>query len=205
MGDRRSDRHSKESSYGSDAVMGPDPAVLLLVGCAAKRQYQAQQRNTILQMRQQTLSTMYGQIRGSSRRWPELGLRRLRQREQQPAGDQHGTGYGVLRDHRTGRDTYMKMASAGFRGGMGIKKFQAPDHLQRCGGAGSLRHHRLRRQRAQADLAAKSAEDGKVVVSEAANADFQKVKMYQITERGGGAGHHAQGYKYWPDDELNGN
>ena len=58
---------------------------------------------------------------------------------------------------------------------------------------------------AQADLAAKSAEDGKVVVSEAANADFQKVKMYQITEKGVAVQATMQGYKYWPDDELNGN
>ena len=57
---------------------------------------------------------------------------------------------------------------------------------------------------AQADLAAKSAEDGKVVVSEAANADFQKVKMYQLTEQGLAAQATMQGYKYWPDDELNG-
>ena len=42
-------------------------------------------------------------------------------------------------------------------------------------------------------------------VSEAANADFQKVKMYQITEKGVAVQATMQGYKYWPDDELNGN
>ena len=45
--------------------------------------------------------------------------------------------------------------------------------------------------------------DGKVVVSEAANADFQKVKMYQLTEQGVVVQATMQGYKYWPDDELN--
>ena len=114
-----------------------------------------------------------------------------------------GSGYGVLRDNRTGRDTYMKMATAGMGIGMGIKKFQAViifndaaalDRFITTGFDAS----------AQADLAAKSAEDGKVVVSEAANADFQKVKMYQLTEKGVAVQATMQGYKYWPDDDLNG-
>ncbi|MNE19538.1 hypothetical protein D3C80_1126250 [compost metagenome] len=97
----------------------------------------------------------------------------------------------------------MKMATAGMGIGMGIKKFQAViifndaaalDRFITTGFDAS----------AQADLAAKSAEDGKVVVSEAANADFQKVKMYQLTEQGLAAQATMQGYKYWPDDALNG-
>ena len=115
-------------------------AVLLLVGCA-KGDTPAEQRSHIQQMRQQTLSILYGQD-------------------------------GVLRDNGTGRDTYMELATAGMGIGMGIKKFQAViifndaaalDRFITTGFDAS----------AQADLAAKSAEDGKVGVSEAANADFQ--------------------------------
>ncbi|MEB6608003.1 MULTISPECIES: lipid-binding SYLF domain-containing protein [Aeromonas] len=190
---------------GQMRLWGQILAVLLLVGCAAKGDTPAQQRNTILQMRQQTLSTMYGQDPGIKQEVARAkGYAVFANVNNNLLVISTGTGYGVLRDHRTGRDTYMKMASAGFGVGMGIKKFQALiifndaaalDRFVTTGFDAS----------AQADLAAKSAEDGKVVVSEAANADFQKVKMYQITEKGVAVQATMQGYKYWPDDELNGN
>lgn len=178
-------------------------AVLLLVGCAAKGDTPAEQRNSILQMRQQALSTLYGQD-------PNIRQEVTRSRGYAVFTNVNnnllllsaGSGYGVLRDNRTGRDTYMKMATAGMGIGMGIKKFQALiifndvaalDRFITTGFDAS----------AQADLAAKSADDGKVVVSEAANADFQKVKMYQLTEQGVAVQATMQGYKYWPDDELN--
>ena len=178
--------------------------VLLLIGCAAKGDTPAQQRNTIVQMRQQTLSTLYGKA-------PDIKREVTRSRGYAVFSNVNnnllvlsaGSGYGVLRDNRTGRDTYMKMATAGFGVGMGIKKFQALiifndatalDRFITTGFDAS----------AQADVAAKSAEDGKVVVSEAANADFQKVKMYQLTEQGVAVQATMQGYKYWPDEELNG-
>lgn len=178
--------------------------LLLLVGCASKGDTPAEQRSNILQMRQQTLSTMYGQDPNIKREVARAkGYAVFANVNNNLLVISTGTGYGVLRDHRTGRDTYMKMASAGFGVGMGIKKFQALiifndaaalDRFITTGFDAS----------AQADVAAKSAEDGKVVVSEAANADFQKVKMYQITEKGVAVQATMQGYKYWPDDELNG-
>ncbi|MEG0007474.1 MAG: hypothetical protein RR721_20410 [Aeromonas sp.] len=179
-------------------------AVLLLFGCAAKGDTPAQQRNTILQMREQALSTLYGKA-------PDIKREVARSKGYAVFSNVNnnllllsaGSGYGVLKDNRTGRDTYMKMATAGFGVGMGIKKFQALiifndvtalDRFITTGFDAS----------AQADVAAKSADDGKVVVSEAANADFQKVKMYQLTEQGVAVQATMQGYKYWPDDELNG-
>lgn len=178
-------------------------AVLLLVGCA-KGDTPAEQRNHIQLMRQQTLSTLYAQD-GSTRQEVarSKGYAVFTNVNNNLLVLSAGSGYGVLRDNRTGRDTYMKMATAGMGIGMGIKKFQAViifndaaalDRFITTGFDAS----------AQADLAAKSADDGKVVVSEAANADFQKVKMYQLTEQGLAAQATMQGYKYWPDDELNG-
>ncbi|MGE6122615.1 hypothetical protein [Aeromonas media] len=177
--------------------------ILLLVGCA-KGDNPAEQRNNIQQMRQQTLSTLYGQnpnIRQEVAR--SKGYAVFNNVNNNLLVLSAGSGYGVLRDNRNGRDTYMKMATAGMGIGMGIKKFQAViifnetaalDRFITTGFDAS----------AQADLAAKSADDGKVVVSEAANADFQKVKMYQLTEKGVAVQATMQGYKYWPDDELNG-
>lgn len=178
-------------------------AVLLLVGCA-KGDTPAEQRSHIQLMRQQTLSTLYGQDGGTRQEVARSkGYAVFTNVNNNLLVLSAGSGYGVLRDNRTGRDTYMKMATAGMGIGMGIKKFQAViifndaaalDRFITTGFDAS----------AQADLAAKSAEDGKVVVSEAANADFQKVKMYQLTEQGLAAQATMQGYKYWPDDELNG-
>ncbi|MGE6158480.1 hypothetical protein ACPCT8_14250 [Aeromonas media] len=177
--------------------------ILLLVGCA-KGDNPAEQRNNIQQMRQQTLSTLYGQnpnIRQEVAR--SKGYAVFNNVNNNLLVLSAGSGYGVLRDNRNGRDTYMKMATAGMGIGMGIKKFQAViifnetaalDRFITTGFDAS----------AQADLAAKSADDGKGVVSEAANADFQKVKMYQLTEKGVAVQATMQGYKYWPDDELNG-
>ena len=177
--------------------------ILLLVGCA-KGDNPAEQRSNIQQMRQQTLSTLYGQnpnIRQEVAR--AKGYAVFNNVNNNLLVLSAGSGYGVLRDNRTGRDTYMKMATAGMGIGMGIKKFQALiifndtaalDRFITTGFDAS----------AQADMAAKSANDGKVVVSEAANADFQKVKMYQLTEKGVAVQATMQGYKYWPDDELNG-
>ena len=178
-------------------------AVLLLVGCA-KGDTPAEQRNHIQQMRQQTLSTLYGQDAGTRQEVARSkGYAVFTNVNNSLLVLGAGSGYGVLRDNRTGRDTYMKMATAGMGIGMGIKKFQAViifndaaalDRFITTGFDAS----------AQADLAAKSADDGKVVVSEAANADFQKVKMYQLTEKGVAVQATMQGYKYWPDDDLNG-
>ena len=145
-------------------------AVLLLVGCA-KGDTPAEQRNHIQQMRQQTLSTLYGQDAGTRQEVARSkGYAVFTNVNNNLLVLSAGSGYGVLRDNRTGRDTYMKMATAGMGIGMGIKKFQAViifndaaalDRFITTGFDAS----------AQADLAAKSADDGKVVVSEAANAE----------------------------------
>ncbi|MCS3454601.1 lipid-binding SYLF domain-containing protein [Aeromonas rivuli] len=179
-------------------------AVLLLVGCAAKGDTPAEQRSNIQQMRQQTLATLYGQDAGIRQEVAKSkGYAVFTNVNNNLLVLSAGSGYGVLHDNRTGRDTYMRMATAGMGIGMGIKKFQALiifndvtalDRFITTGFDAS----------AQADLAAKSADDGKVVVSEAANADFQKVKMYQLTEQGVAVQATMQGYKYWPDDDLNG-
>ncbi|MGL5813717.1 MAG: hypothetical protein ACRCYW_10370 [Aeromonas sp.] len=178
--------------------------LLLLAGCGAKGDSPAEQRSSILQMREQALSTLYakdGKIRQEVAR--SKGYAVFSNVNNNLLLLSAGSGYGVLRDNRNGRDTYMKMATAGFGVGMGIKKFQALiifndttalDRFITTGFDAS----------AQADLAAKSADDGKVVVSEAANADFQKVKMYQLTEQGVAVQATMQGYKYWPDEDLNG-
>ncbi|MCO4202734.1 MULTISPECIES: YSC84-related protein [Aeromonas] len=178
--------------------------VLVLAGCSAKGDTPSEQRNSILQMRQETLSALYGQkpaIRQEVSR--AKGYAVFSNLNNNLFLLSAGSGYGVLRDNRTGRDTYMKMATAGFGVGLGIKQFKALIIFNETAALDRFITSGFDAG-AQADLAAKAADDGKVVVSEAANADFQRVKVYQLTEQGLAAQATLQGYKYWPDDDLNG-
>jgi len=111
-----------------------------------------------------------------------------------------GQGYGVAHNNKTGKDTYMKMFSAGFGVGLGVKDFRGIfvfdnktifDHFVEQGWdvAG------------QADAAAKYKEDG---VSAALALDVAPgIHLYQITKSGLAAQATIQGTKYWKDDELN--
>ena len=51
--------------------------------------------------------------------------------------------------------------------------------------------------------AAKSGKKG-AALSEAAHPEYEKIKVYQLTNAGLALQATAQGYKYWPDDDLNG-
>ena len=158
--------------------------VLVLAGCSAKGDTPSEQRNSILQMRQETLSALYGQkpaIRQEVSR--AKGYAVFSNLNNNLFLLSAGSGYGVLRDNRTGRDTYMKMATAGFGVGLGIKQFKAVIIFNETAALDRFITSGFDAG-AQADLAAKAADDGKVVVSEAANADFQRVKVYQLTEQG---------------------
>ncbi|KUE80911.1 hypothetical protein [Aeromonas schubertii] len=178
--------------------------ILLLAGCAAKGETPAQKRSYVQQMRQEALSEFY-------REKPEL-------RREVSAAQGYalfssfnnnlllvsaGSGFGVVRDNRTGKDTYMRMAMAGVGLGFGIKDFRALILFQ----------DRVALQRflesgweagGQADVAARSDDKGAAIISEAASADLKGVRVYQMTKHGIALQATAQGYKYWPDDELNG-
>jgi len=111
-----------------------------------------------------------------------------------------GNGWGLAHDNETGKETYMKMLTAGVGIGLGVKDFrgvfifttrEAFDRFVESGWQGG----------AQADAAAKAGEKGG-----AAAGAFDVgpgVKLYQITESGLALQATIQGTKYWKDDELN--
>ncbi|NOQ15682.1 MAG: hypothetical protein GQ581_01340 [Methyloprofundus sp.] len=111
-----------------------------------------------------------------------------------------GQGYGVARNNKTGKDTYMKMFSAGAGIGMGIRKFSAIfvfktkssyDYFLEQGYTGH----------GSADIAAEYENMGD---SASLALDIAPdVKLYQITETGLAAQATLQGSKFWKDDELN--
>ena len=111
-----------------------------------------------------------------------------------------GNGWGIAHDNETGKETYMKMFSAGVGVGLGVKDFrgvfifttrEAFDRFVESGWQAG----------AQADAAAKAGEKGGAVAGAIDVAPG--VKLYQITESGLALQATIQGTKYWKDDELN--
>ena len=110
------------------------------------------------------------------------------------------SGGGILRDNRSGKDTYMKMFSAGGGIGMGIKDFAvvfifhtnaAMEDFQKEGWdfAG------------KADAGAESG--GKGMGAEAAVTVVPGTSIYQLTEAGLALQATLQGTKFWADEDLN--
>lgn len=111
-----------------------------------------------------------------------------------------GGGTGVVHDNNTGKDTFMKMASAGVGIGWGIKDFRgifvfhtrkALDAFLNSGWDFS----------AQADAAAKSGDKG--AEGNVAGTLVNNVSLYQITKNGLALQATLQGTKYWTDKKLN--
>ena len=110
-----------------------------------------------------------------------------------------GGGYGVVKNNRTGKHTYMKMGEAGIGLGLGVKDFRAVfvfhsrDVLQRFIDSGwEFGGH--------ADAAAKAGEKGAAVGGEVL---IDGVTIYQLTESGLALQATLKGTKYWKDAELN--
>ena len=159
------------------------------------------QRQTVLNMREDTLAKLY-RIRP--------GTRALIRRSAGYAVFSNinvnlvllsaGSGWGVARDNRTGRDVYMKMGSAGIGIGLGVKDFR---------GVFVFTTQSAMRQfvdsgwdaSAQADAAAKTGKQGGALSGAIDVAPG--IKLYQITEHGLALQATIQGTKFWKDDELN--
>ncbi len=110
-----------------------------------------------------------------------------------------GGGYGVVKNNRTGKQTYMKMGELGIGLGLGVKDFRVVfvfhtlETLERFveqGWAFGV----------QADAAAKAGNKGAAVGGEAT---IDNITIYQITESGLALQATIKGTKYWKDTELN--
>jgi len=177
-------------------------ALLILNGCAgAKGKTNADKISNIHKMRNTDLAELY-QLAPSARAhvtgaygyavFDNMGINLL--------AVSTGQGYGVAHNNKTKKDTYMKMFSAGFGVGLGVKDFRGIfifdnkavfDHFVEHGwDVGG-----------QADAAAQYKEDG---MSAALAIDVAPgIHLYQITKSGLAAQATIQGTKYWKDDELN--
>ena len=111
-----------------------------------------------------------------------------------------GGGWGIVRDNRTGKNTYMKMGSAGVGIGLGVKDFRGIFVFTTRGAMRQFVEHGWNAS-AQADAAAKAGKQGGAL---AGAIDVSPgIKLYQITETGLALQATIQGTKFWKDDELN--
>lgn len=110
-----------------------------------------------------------------------------------------GGGYGVVRNNRSGKYTYMKMGEVGVGLGLGAKDFRlvfvfhGKDSMNRFVGSGWAFG-------AQADAAAKAEDKGAAVGGEIT---VDNMTIYQLTETGLALQATIKGTKYWKDGNLN--
>jgi len=111
-----------------------------------------------------------------------------------------GGGRGVVHDNKTGKDTYMSMASAGVGIGLGIKDFRAVFVFHDRSAMKSFIEDGWDFS-GQADAAAKAGRKGDE--GSAAGSIINGVDVYQMTETGLALQATLQGTKYWVNKKLN--
>ncbi len=111
-----------------------------------------------------------------------------------------GGGRGVVRNSKTGHDTFMKMATASVGIGLGIKDFRAVFIFHSEDALNDFIKHGWD-MTGEADAAARSGNKGGEI-GEAASVR-KKVSVYQFTDGGLMLQASLHGTKYWRDDKLN--
>jgi lipid-binding SYLF domain-containing protein len=111
-----------------------------------------------------------------------------------------GNGWGVVHDNGSGKDTYMKMLSAGLGLGLGVKDFRGVFVFTSKGALNDFVENGWDAS-GQVDAAAKAGDKGDAVAGALDVAPG--IKLYQITEHGLALQATIQGTKYWPDSDLN--
>ncbi|APW89537.1 TPA: hypothetical protein MAK97_000589 [Klebsiella variicola] len=185
-------------------------AIVMLAGCSAQGDTASQQRASIQKMRSETLNKLYAlQPEARSDIQHAKGYAVFANNSSKILLFGFGSGYGVVRNKATGKDTYMKMAQGGAGLGMGIKQqrtvlvFHDKAALETFIRQGYM-------VGADANAAAKYDDKGITpiaastsgVASDTASLP-SKVNVYDLTEKGLAAQAMINGYKYWPDAALN--
>lgn len=175
--------------------------VLLIAGCATPQgETASEQRASVQQMAQDTLAEAYRLNPGLQNRVKRAaGYGVFSNRSSKILLMSSGNGYGLVRDNRTGGDTYMRMAEIGGGLGMGIKDFRAVFVFQ---DGQTLRQFVDSGWDFGGDVgaAAKTRTQGGQV---SAGASAQGIEIYQFTDRGLELAATVAGTKYWQDKELN--
>ncbi|MCI1031102.1 lipid-binding SYLF domain-containing protein [Raoultella sp. BIGb0149] len=185
-------------------------SALAIAGCSAQGDTASQQRASIQKMRNETLSKLYSlhpEARADIQHADGYAVFASNSSKILLFG--FGSGYGVVKDIRSGKDTYMKMAQGGAGVGMGVKQQRTVVVFH---DKAALNNFITRGYVVGADANAAAKYDDKGIAPVGASANGvakdaaslpSKVNVYEMTEKGLAAQAMINGYKYWPDDELN--
>jgi lipid-binding SYLF domain-containing protein len=175
--------------------------VLVLGGCATSGAHTtADKRQAILGMKQDVLAELYSTKPGVRTQIANApGYAVFSNANVNLILASFSGGNGVVRDNRSGKNTFMKMGEAGIGLGLGVKDFRAV----------FVFHNHATLQRfidtgwefgAHADAAAKASDKGGAIGGEIL---LDGVTIYQMTENGLALQATIKGTRYWKDSELN--
>ena len=185
-------------------------SALIIAGCSAQGDTASEQRAAIQKMRSDTLTKLY-QLHPEARSEIQHadGYAVFSSNSSKILVLGFGSGYGVVKDNHSGKDTYMKMAQGGAGLGLGVKQLSTVLVFNDRSALNSFITTGYR-VGADANAAAKYDDTGIAPVGASASGVAQnatslpsKVNAYEITEKGLSAQAMINGYKYWPDDTLN--
>jgi len=110
-----------------------------------------------------------------------------------------GGGHGVVKNMKTGKYTFMRMAEVGLGPGLGAKDFREVFIFHSTKSMNTFIEKGWQFG-AQADAAAKAGEKGGAIGGETV---IDNITVYQLTETGLALQATVKGTKYWKDDSLN--
>jgi lipid-binding SYLF domain-containing protein len=174
---------------------------ILIIGCATtKGTTPKDKRQAILDMKKDTLSDLYKvRPQAKSQIANAPGYAVFSDANVNVIFASFGGGYGVVKNNKTGKHTYMKMGELGIGLGLGVKDFRAififhdedtMNHFIDSGWEFG----------GQADAAAKASDKGAAVGGEVL---LDNITIYQLTESGLALQATVKGTKYWKDEALN--
>ena len=175
--------------------------VLVIGGCATTGgKTPVEKRQSILSMKNEVLSELYKRkpdVKSQISRAPGYAV--FSNANFNIIFASFGGGYGVVRNNKSGKYTYMKMGEVGLGLGLGAKDFRiifvfhstaSMNRFVEKGWAFG----------AQADAAAKASDKGAAVGGEIT---IDNMTIYQLTKKGLALQATVKGTKYWKDDSLN--
>ncbi len=160
----------------------------------------AQQRESILAMKNEVLSELYRQKPDVKQQIANApGYAVFSSANVNVVLASFGGGYGVARDNRSGKYTYMKMGEVGVGLGLGVKDFRLVFVFH---DATAMRRFIEKGWSlgAQADAAAKASDKGAATGGEIT---VDNMTIYQITESGLALQATIKGTHFWKDEALN--
>ncbi|MCW8878597.1 MAG: YSC84-related protein [Kangiellaceae bacterium] len=175
--------------------------VSLLAGCATMSgSTPAQKRQSVMNMKNEVLTELF-KLKPDTRKQVSAapGYAVFSNVNVNIIFASFGGGYGMAKNNKTGKVTYMKMGEVGLGLGAGVKDFRAVFVFHTKGAYDRFIEHGWTFG-GQADAAAKASDKGAAVAGEAI---IDNVSVYQLTQSGLALQATLKGTKYWVDEELN--